>query len=70
MKTAARSHDSYDRYGEIKPDSSGLDPRISINVDRAELSRVSGATDARVKPEQWALKPGAFDLPLPQADVT
>jgi hypothetical protein len=29
----------------------GLDPRISISMHNAELSRVPGATDARVKPE-------------------
>jgi hypothetical protein len=32
----------------------GLDPRISISVHRAELSRIPGATDARVKPEHDA----------------
>jgi hypothetical protein len=32
----------------------GLDPRISISVHRAELPRIPGATDARVKPEHDA----------------
>jgi hypothetical protein len=32
----------------------GLDPRTSISVHRAELSRIPGATDARARPEHDA----------------